>query len=177
MKKNYLYVGLAAAALMLAGCKVDGKVSGGGFITSLDGVSKASYGFNASDCDGKAKANFHFNDKGLGVAFKSTELYATGLCDSTNGTEDNYACALYCLDGEHTVEFYYESTNKDYPGTGIAGACLTDGGEGVNEGDGLFGDDTIDVYVESGPFAGYRNIQYAVGGNIQEHACPGSKNK
>lgn len=179
MNKKIITLALASAALMLTGCKVDGKVTGGGtFDGVFGGKNQANYGFTASECDGKTQANFHFNDKDAGVKFKSIDddFLTTGLCDSANGTEDNFACFNYCVDGEYTVEFNYESLNKDFPGTGIAGACLTDGGEGVNEGDGVFGDDTVDVYVESGPFAGYRNFQFAGTGNVQSHDCPSTKN-
>ena len=109
---------------------------------------------------------------GVGVKLHG-DVTNAGLCDSFGDVIDGGSlCQGVCFDGEHEIQFDYESKNPNIPGTGQGLACVSDGGEGTNVGDGTFGADSVFIRITSGPYAGYQNFQTDINGNIQDHACP-----
>lgn len=149
---------------------IPGKVTGGGFVQKADG-SRANFGFNASSCDGPVSGNFNYHDRTAagfdgGVKMNGAVIEAN-QCDEAGG------CSLAgagpgdpkCPYEGYGVTVGYKSTNPKVPGTGTAGACVVDNGEGKNSTGDLLG-----LAVDSGPYAGYF-LSGTVKGNIQAHAC------
>jgi len=150
---------------------VPGKVTGGGWVEAPNG--KANFGFNASSCDGPENitGRFNFHDKTAslfpngGVKMNGAVIDAM-QCAEQAGCEDPVAPGQICPMDAYSITVGYRSTNPKYPGTGIAGACVVDYGEGKN-GTGVL----LGLGVQSGPFLGY-SISGTIKGNIQAHLCP-----
>ena len=155
--------------LILAGCIEEGKVTGGGWIVSSDGQGKANYGFNGSSCGGDVKGHFTYNDKSAGMKVLG-DVTGAGLCVDDPNADFNQNCVSVCSAGDYLLEFTYDSTAKDAPGSGDGVACMTDGAT-------TGASDEVLVLINTGPYAGYMNDQETSGGNINAHDCPGSKGK
>ena len=153
----------AAALLIVPGCEVPGKVTGGGF---MDGAKdgKANLGMNADGCDegGAVSGNVNYHDKSSGVKVNGSVLDA-GFCSPVLFSS-NEQCS-FCFDGEYEVFFSYDSTNPANPGSGEGLVCLRDDGEGQGDLDNAF------VFLYSGPYSGYFNGDTGWQGNIQGHDC------
>ncbi len=141
-----------------------GKVTGGGWMGSAseEPREKANFGFNMARCEVETPTIGHitFHDKSLGVKIK-------GQIDSILFCGDADVCHIdECPDDSYEAKISYKSTNPKMPGSGIAFACVTDNGEGVNA---ILPDEGI-IEVETGPFQDYFNFGQ-VHGNIQFHTC------
>ena len=163
-----------ACLLVLGGCLVPGKVTGGGTLASANPASDktASFGFSANGCDPmNLHGSFTYHDRGVpesvapsrggGLKIKGAVVGA-GLCQE----EDQTGPECICLIGEYQVDVVYRSTNPFTPGNGNAIACVLDNGEGFQ----AITADNVFVGILTGPYAGYTN-ENSVSGNIQAHRC------
>jgi hypothetical protein len=148
-----------AAACGLCACDFPGRATGGGTIPSVSGMSgqKANFGFTAQWCDGTYKGQFNFHDKDAfgfqpGGVKMSGEVTQAGK--EAGGT------------GGYGISVSYTSRNPFFPGTGIAYIYVVDNGQGAK----ATSADSVQLYVDSGPFAGYLNTG-SVQGNIRLHDC------
>ena len=170
MKTSYFLFAKAVFALVavvgVSGC-APGKVTGGGWIpsTSGDPRDKANFGFNAAQCDADAiRGRFDYHDQNAagfaaagGVKMNGPVTAMTGLCETP-------PCP--CPAGSYVITVDYGSTNPNFPGDGVAVACVTDNGEGIN----ATSADMGSISVTSGPYTGYFNSG-PVQGNIRAHDC------
>lgn len=172
--RKYLIIG--GLAFLLAGCEMDGKVTGGGTMNSAGGDGKAIFTFNGQRCpdqsgvvETKGKVVFHdkaaIDFEGVGGVDIHGTMINTAFC---GGEIDTSQPQCRCSDGNYQIEFDYRSTNKNASGEGQGIACVRDLGEGR----GAHG--TAVVQLESGPYQGYANVG-ALSGNVQAHECPGEE--
>ena len=164
-----------AIVLVLPNCNVTGatvvgKVTGGGWIETKGG-GKANFGFNGSNCDDPAVASgrFNYHDPGAGfpggLKMEGSVLAAKQCTSGIGCTDADNVIPGTCPFGGYLVSVGYRSTNPKVPGTGTAGACVVDNGEGKN-GTG----DLLGLGVSTGPYSGYAATG-TVHGNIQGHKC------
>ena len=185
MKRNHYLLAIAMLTLVavvgVSGCAVPGKVTGGGWIPSTSGVpgDTANFGFNAAQCvlPGPITGHFNYHDEDApgfapGGVKMNGPIVDAHLCDPQATTGP--ACIGACVDPSgirggrsfYEITVAYRSTNRNFPGVGVAGACFVDLGEGAGA-----SPDLAEVIVLSGPYAGYVNGPVPVQGNIQAHAC------
>ncbi len=190
MRKRLYSVGIVVLGVMVvllfANCQgggpspIPGKVTGGGTIAKAGG-GMASFGFAASNCDSPSEPSGRFTyidpsatqfDGGVKL---SGSIIDAQQCMDPAGCFDSSISADRCPQNGYLIKVGYKSLNPKYPGSGIAGACVVDRGQGKN-GQG----DLLGLGVESGPYGpppcsppgtpGYQ-AQGDVRGNIQGHAC------
>jgi hypothetical protein len=153
------------AAFVLTGCYL--KLTGGGWMRSVNGVDKATFSVNydvarAQTAPGECDFNFDevhirgtYHDLGTGVRFKLNDENVEDIGCSTGNPEDpDDECAF--------VITSYESQDPRNPGTGLVEVTACDHGEPGDV-------DTLEIFVESGPYAGYHNEGPILGGNFQGH--------
>ncbi len=171
MKTSHFLFAKAMFALVavvgVSGC-APGKVTGGGWIPSASGDpgDKANFGFNAAQCDPDAiRGQFNYHDQ-------NAPLFAAGGGVKMNGpvVAPGGLCVAFppcgCPAGSYWITVEYGSTNPNFPGDGVAVACVTDNGEGIN----ATSADMGSISVTSGPYTGYFNSG-PVQGNIRAHDC------
>jgi hypothetical protein len=153
-------------ALVLSGCFL--KLTGGGWMRSVNGVAKATFSVNYNvtraqtgpgPCDfdlEEAHIRGTYFDRGEGVRFKFSDEGLDNIScttDPTPGDPDN-ECVRFRTS--------YVSLDPKNSGTGtvIVTACDHD----------VSGDvDTLRIEVLSGPYDGYFNAGPVLGGNFKGH--------
>lgn len=161
MHKFFFCIGEASVvAVLLVGCEVPTKVTGGGRIDSVHPYpgEVAAFGFNATTCDGMLRGQVTLVDHEYPPF--SVQLRA----DVTHAAQCELLGCGECYEGELVVDASYTSTNQERPGSGILSVCLRDGGEGQDAEDNAF------IRIHDGPLMGYM-IEGPVSGNVQEHGC------
>jgi hypothetical protein len=140
MKRNSLIIIVLFVGVGLLLTGCKVKYTGGGTIETCDDGQKANFGFVFNSCKEDAIFNFLYNDKEAGVKFKGGDDFSFGF--------GGIIIASYTSkDGDGTVQIYVED---------------------LGEGNGNHG--YVEIFVLSGPYAGYFN-DGKVSGNIQEHEC------
>ena len=185
-----LFCGLTM--FVLAGCKIPGKVTGGGQLPSANSGSaknRAVFAFNAAQCveEGPLSGKFNYADKAEAIKFNA-DIIAVSECISDPDLEDDCEfCDDFFLEqqfstaqnfrpatesngrsGTYEIEFDYRSTNPRNSGNGLGIACVLDT-DGEFDGGPLL--DSIALQISSGPFDGYQNQGEISRGNIQAHDC------
>jgi hypothetical protein len=153
------------AAFVLSGCYL--KLTGGGWMRSVNGVDKATFSVNYNVVSAQTEpgqCNFDFeeahirgtyHDHGTGVRFKINDEQVVNIGCSVDPPEDpDNECAWTITS--------YESQDRKNPGTGHVEVIACDHGE---PGDA----DTLEIEVLSGPYADYYNAGPVLGGNFQGH--------
>jgi hypothetical protein len=143
--------------LFAAGCYE--KLNGGGWMQSANGVDKANFSISYNltrylESDQSDPSLIHlegvYHDKGLDVRLKYEDVL--DFVDNPDVSEGQ-DCVLFLTT--------YTSQDRDMPGTGQAEVLACDLGEPGVQGDFL----AIDVL--SGPYEGYNNEGFILGGNFQ----------
>jgi hypothetical protein len=162
-----------------------GKYTGGGSIPSAAAGSKAgaTFGFNLEGVDGNndgmidiaveydpvegfyfgwmvGKGQFNYNDHGAGVRFHAD--FDASYTSNPNGITDQ----IYVRFDEHfnITALLFIGTYTSRAGSGVVMVAVTANGDWL---DNL--DDTIEVTLYGGPYAGYHNSGTVQNGNIQWH--------
>jgi hypothetical protein len=161
-------------AVLEMGCGVPGKMTGGGFMPSSDGVEghKAVFGFNGQQCDMTKSATGHleyhdpyaarFGSAGVKL---SADVASTLRCVDSAPLSYPVAECRYCGRDAYVIRFSYSSSMPGLNGSGQGWMCAWDRGEGSNA-----ADDFALINLSDGPFAGYGNIG-PTQGNLQSHEC------
>jgi hypothetical protein len=143
--------------LFAAGCYE--KLNGGGWMESANGVDKANFSISYNltrylESDQSDPSLIHlegiYHDKGLDVRLKYEEVL--DFVEEPDFSEDA-DCVLFLTT--------YTSQDRDMPGTGEADVLACDGGEPGVQGD------FLSINIFSGPYAGYENDGFILGGNFQ----------
>jgi hypothetical protein len=164
-KQHLIWIVVVLCATTGTAC-LKGKATGGGWLISTDGVSRANFGFNGSKCGLFPQGNMNFHDTTAAGFADVGGVKVNGPATAFLVCEPGkflFGCAL-CPDTDSNrflMKFAYQSTNPAVPGSGDLFACVANGGA----------IDHIVVRVDTGPFAGYFNAGELEGGNIQEHDC------
>jgi hypothetical protein len=143
--------------LFAAGCYE--KLNGGGWMHSANGVDKANFSISYNltrylESDQSDPSLIHlegiYHDKGLDVRLKYEEVL--DFVEEPDFPEDA-DCVLFLTT--------YTSQDRDMPGTGEADVLACDFGEPGVQGD------FLGINIFSGPYAGYENDGFILGGNFQ----------
>jgi hypothetical protein len=152
----FQFIGLViVTGLLLTSC---GKATGGGWLSSAEGVGKATFGFNAKCRDTvvntspimKISAQLAYKDAPAGV-----QLHGV-LSQTIAGT-----CAEFSSDSEATFVGTYDPKPSGATGTFIL--TVEDNGEPGIQGD------VFCLQLIDGAYSGYANCRPMGGGNIQVH--------
>ena len=138
---------LVPMLLMAAGCYE--KLNGGGWMLSANGEDRATFGIHFDGTRDRHAARGTYHDHGTGVRFRFVE--EVGHAVGTGPEEGD--CAVFIAT--------YKSQDKKEPGSGLVDVTACDEGEPAVNGD------TLDIFVETGPYAGYENGGPILGGNFQ----------
>jgi hypothetical protein len=154
------------AVFVLSGCYL--KLTGGGWMQSVNGVDKATFSVNydvarAQTAPGQCGFDFEgahirgtYHDHGTDVRFKidDEDLSVIGCFDPNPENAENNNCAFFMTS--------YESQDPKLPGEGTVFVTACDHGEPGDV-------DYLQIDVQSGPYAGYHNAGPVLGGNFQGH--------